>query len=367
MKKHISIIILSILSISLLFSGCQNSANAKSQTNSTEQKSTQKKIITDAAGEKVEIPSKINKIADGWPAHNEVVTMLGYGNKIVSTILSKKAMPWLYVVNPNMNKALVDFTNEDVDTEQLLKTKPDIVFLPLNSKSAAKIKELGIPAVQLNFTDYESLKQCFKLTGQILGSDAEKKSSEYISYLDNNLKKIKAVTDKIPEDKKLKVLHLTSFSPITVDGSNTMIDSWIKAAGGINAASEITGNNKEASMEQIIKWNPDVIIISSNTLTDTKSAVKNINDLYSNPQWSQIKAIQDKKIYINPSGAYLWDRYGADEALQFQWAAKTLYPSKFKNLNMTSITKTFYKDFLNYDLTTDQTNRMLKGLPPANN
>ena len=280
MKKirRVKSLIVIIFAAVFLLSGCGQSST--DSTNSSEK--SQQKVITDAAGQKVKIPAKINKIADSWPAHNEMVTMLGAGNKIVSTISTPKSVPWLYKVNPHMKSAVTDFTNESVNTEEVLKTKPDILFMPLNSKTAGKVKELGIPAVQLNFTDFDSMKKTVKLTGEILGGDSEKRADKYISYLDSKLKMVTDVTSKIPDSQKPKVLHIISFSPLTVDGKNTIIDSWIKAAGGINVASEITGNMKVTSTEQILKWNPDVIILGSNTLTDAKSAIKSVNQLTQN-------------------------------------------------------------------------------------
>lgn len=349
-----------ILAAVFLLGGCgQSSATS---TNSNEK--SQEKIITDAAGQKVKIPAKIDRIADSWPAHNEMLTMLGAGDKIVSTISTPQSVPWLYKVNPHMKNAVTDFTNETVNTEDVLKTKPNILFMPLNSKTAGKVKELGIPAVQLNFTDFDSMKKTVKLTGQILGGDSEKRADKYVSYLDSKLKMVTGVTSKIADSEKPKVLHIISFSPLTVDGKNTIIDSWIKAAGGTNAASEINGNMKEVSTEQILKWNPDVIILGSNTLTDAKSAIKSVDQLTQNSTWSQINAVKNKKVYTNPTGAFLWDRYGAEEALQIQWAAKTLHPDKFKNLDIVKETMNFYKTFLNYNLTEEEANKIINDQNP---
>ena len=47
---------------------------------------------------------------------------------------------------------------------------------------------------------------------------------------------------------------------LKVDGTNTIIDEWIRVAGGQNAVSK-AGNMLELNAEEIIKINPDVIII----------------------------------------------------------------------------------------------------------
>lgn len=352
------ILIIASLTIFLL-SGCSNS-NSSKKTEETPKTQT----ITDASGKKIEVPLKIEKIGDAWQAHNEVLCMLGSGNKIVSTILTEKMRPWLYKVNPNMKDAATVFETNSVNTEELLKTKPDIVFIPLNDKSADKVSELGIPAVQLNFTDFDGLKDCFKLTGNILGDDAKKRADDYVEYLDKKLDYITSITSKIPKEERPKVLHVTSLSPITVDGNNTIINAWIEAAGGINAASDVSGNNKEVSMEQVLQWNPDIIILSSNTLMKVSNGKKNIDQLLNDKAWQQVNAYKNNKVYFNPDGAFYWDRYSAEEALQIQWAAKTINPDKFQDIDIVKETRNFYKTFLNYDLSEEEANKIINDETP---
>lgn len=367
MKKFKISIVFIICSTFILLVGCSNTSSSSNNSNSTaaDTKPT-KQTITDVTGAKVEIPTTINAIGDGWPAHNEVLVMLGQGHKIVSTNKSDapKSRPWLAIVNPQMQKATTAFTNTEVNTEELLKTKPDIVFISQNSKIANTVTQIGIPVIQLMFTDFNGLKDTFKLSGKILGKDAEKKANNYVNYLDSKLNSIQAITSKIPEDQKPKVLHITALDPLTIDGSDTIIDNWIKVSGGINAASSVSGNMKVVSLEQILQWNPDVIIFSSNTATNSNDRSTAIEKLSKDSTWSKINAVKNNKMYVNPDGAFLWDRYGAEEALQIQWAAKTLYPDKFPNIDIYKETKYFYKTFLNYNLSDDETEKILKALPP---
>ncbi|MCH3964787.1 MAG: ABC transporter substrate-binding protein [Clostridium sp.] len=348
-----------IFSAVFLFAGC-----GKTSTNSgnTAQES-KGNVITDSTGAKVTVPEKINKIADAWPAHNEIVAMLGGSDKIVATIDSKKAYPWLYKVFPDMDKAKTIFTNTTVNTETLAQLKPDVLFMPTESKLLAKTKELGIPTVQLIFQNYDDLKKVVNTTAQVLGGDAKDKADKYNSYLDERLKAVKEVTSKIPDSQKPKILHIESFKPLTIDGQKTIVDDWIQAAGGKDAA-EIEGNKKPASMEQVLKWNPDIIIMGKSVLNDKNSPIKTLDQLYSNPQWSQVNAVKNKKVYVNPMGVFLWDRYGMESALQFQWLAKLLHPDEFKNLDMVKETQKFYKEFLNYDLTADDALKILNAQNP---
>ena len=71
-----------------------------------------------------------------------------------------------------------------------------------------------------------------------------------------------------------------------------------------------------------------------------------------------------KKVYVNPAGVFSWDRYGAEGALQILWAAKTLHPELFKDVDIAAETKKFYKEFLHYDLSDKEVGYILNGLDP---
>jgi iron complex transport system substrate-binding protein len=356
MKKFLSAFLAILLAAVITFSGCSGNKTSSTATDATTTTTTATtRTITDMAGVQVVIPTKINKIADAWRAHNEVVTMLGAGSKIVATCLTADTSPWLYKVNPQMKNAVVCFTT-DVNMEELIKSAPDIVFVSIGTKYIDKITSAGIPVVQLNFTDFDSLKQCYKLTGDILGTDTSKQADAYIAYLNSKMQMLSDITSKIPDASKPSVLHIASVNPIQVDGSNTIINSWIQLAGGKNAAIGVTGNFQAVSIEQILTWNPDKIILMNSAVgADT---------VFTDSTWAKVPAVKNNQIFRNPEGAFPWDRYSAEEALQIQWTAKTLNPDKFTSLDMVQETKNFYKTFMNYSLTSDEAQRILNGQKP---
>ncbi|MFL0195199.1 ABC transporter substrate-binding protein [Clostridium sp. WILCCON 0269] len=359
MKKKLALILFSIIIATLTLLGCSKQVS-ETQTSPKSDKIT----VTDSSGAKVEVPTNISRIADAWGAHNAVVAMLGSGDKIVATTLNAKLKPWLFKVTPKMNNAVTTFNVDatNINMEELIKTKPDILFMSTGNKNISKMSDLKIPVVQVSFKDFDSMKKCVKLTGDILGEEGKKRAQQYVSYLDNKINMISSVTSKIPEDQKLKVLHIADFSPLKVDGKDTIIDSWIKVSGGINAAGDVSGNAKEVSMEQILTWNPDVIIVSSTVGNADRK--KSLTEILNDETWKKTNAVQKGRVYVNPDGAFSWDRYSAEEALQIQWVAKTLYPEKFQSLDVGKETKWFYKTFFNYSLSDSEVQRILNGQPP---
>jgi iron complex transport system substrate-binding protein len=311
--------------------------------------------VVDVNGTATSVPDTIRRIADAWPAHNMVVYMLGYGDKIVATSVSKRMCPWFYRINPAMEKAVTCFApSGNHSMEELLKTKPDIVFLTRAHADADAIRRVGFTVIELSFSDFDGLQKCVLTTGDVLGGEARQKAEKYVAYLNMNIKKIQEVISGIPSNAKPKVLHITSLSPIMVSGSGMIMDAWIRLCGGVNAAAEVK-SSKQISPEQILLWNPDIIIYAG------ASTEINEQDVLSNPALKNTKAGKTGRIHVNPKGLFSWDRYSAEEALQIQWAAQKFYPDKFKDFDAVTETIAFYNTFFNYQLTKKDAELIIKG------
>ena len=83
-----------------------------------------------------------------------------------------------------------------------------------------------------------------------------------------------------------------------------------------------------------------------------------------NPKWQNIRAVQDGKVYLCPTGVAYWDG-GSEGVLFMEFLAKTIHPELFEDLDMVKEVKDYYSRFYNCDLTDDEANRILKALPPV--
>lgn len=317
------------------------------------------RIIQDMSGTSVRIPDHVGRIADAWPAHNEVVAMLGADRKVVATILSASKQPWLYKVAPGMNQAKTIFTpGNAVDTESLLQLRPDVLFAPTSDAHIRRLTDAGIPVIVLNFNNFDDLHRCFRLTAKVLGDQAPQRAETYLRDLDSRIALVQLRTSPLPASRRPRVLHIQGAAPLLVDGRDTIIDKWIRLAGGVNAADEISGNMKQVNVEQIIAWKPDVIILGSN-------AQNLAHTIETDPAWRSIPAVAQKRILINPVGAFPWDRYGAELSLQLLWAAQQLHPELFRDIDMPTEVSRFYSTYFSYHLDDQEINAILRGAPPA--
>jgi iron complex transport system substrate-binding protein len=339
--------------------GCGSSGSSSGSNSSSSQESTAEQAktqtVTDMSGKQAEVPTNPAKYADGWYAHNEITIMLTGAEGLVATHCAQKDYPWMYKVCPNMSKATATF-GKDFNFEDLAALEPQVIF-DSTDDLRDKAAEVGIPLVNCMFKTFDEMKQSIELTAQVFGGDAPSIAKKYNNELDQVLSEVKAKTDKLSDADRVSVMHGNSVYKLTIDGTDTIIDDWIKAAGGKNAVTESTKGNAQAqfTMEQVVAWNPDVII--------TGKAAE-VDQILNDPNWASISAVQNKKVYVNPKGVFGWDRYGVEELLQIQWAAATLHPELFGDLKIEQKVKDFYQTYLNYTLTDDEVKLILAAKNP---
>lgn len=314
-------------------------------------------VVTDMGGTEVTVPVEPKLYADAWYAHNEVTIMLTKAEGLVATHCTPKGQPWMFYCNENINGALQTF-GDDFNYEELVALGPQVVF---DSKDTMreKLGELGIPLVNCTFSTFEQMEQSITMSAQVFGGDAPAIAEKYNAELEQTVSDVKAVTDAIATEDRPKVMHGPSVYTYNLDGTGTIIDTWINAAGGVNVVDASTTGTAEASfsLEQIIAWNPDVII------TGTPSEV---DQILHDESWASISAVQKGQVYVNPKGVFGWDRYGVEELLQVPWAANLLHPDLFPDLDITQRVKDFYHTYLYYDLTDEEVKLILAaGNPPT--
>lgn len=358
--KSFKVVMLLTFAIVLgMFTACAKDAAVKnSETTVNVAEATEKKTrkVVDMKGNEVEIPEQVNTFVESWFAHNAVDVMLRNAEGMLVTCCDEPTYQWMYKVCGNMKKAKFAKFSDSMNLEEIISLNPDVVF-GSNEKYREMFTNVGIPFINCSFANYEEMKKSIKLTAEVFGGDAVAKADKYIAYLDTKLQEVKKVTDTVPEDKRTTIVHGSSVYKMGVDGRNTIINDWIGYSGGVNAAAnDIEGNLQTMTMEQLLLWDPDVIITG-----DTEDEVASI---MADESWKNLKAVKEARVYANPKGIFAWDRYGVEEALQFQWCSQKLYPELFKDFDIKAELKNFYKEFLNYDLTDDDAEKILRHQNP---
>lgn len=331
-----------------LLTGC-GSAKTASKSSSTE--STQKSLnITDLASRKVKLPESIQKISCIHPIPSHMVWRLT--PKKMASIDSQFKDRMLFMSDDEIKrlKSLPMtgvFNNGDMSTEQMLTIKPDLIIsLNKDTKLDTEEQSYGAPIVATSKDSLEQYEASWRLIGGIVGN--EKEGNELGDYWHSTISKVTSITKKIAKKDKLKVYYAQSGTTTTV-GNKTIMASIIRLAGGINLYDDISiskadeqNESVNTSMEQILSWNPDVIIAKTGKIRD---------QILSNPQWQNTNAVKNKRVYATLKYEML-DRI--QSLMGLVWAADTLYPKKVK-LDLAEETKKFYyKVYLTKNITDQQ-------------
>ncbi|QQX91702.1 ABC transporter substrate-binding protein [Gluconobacter sphaericus] len=290
------------------------------------------------------------RIVEGWYAHNATLIMLGAQDRIVGTVARPAMLPWMFHLVPELAEAeTLDPGN--LNAEELLALHPDLVFVTSSGHSAGALIRAGLNVAPEGFDRFDTMLDCVDGTATLLQTPiAAKRAQAYRSAF------LQVISQAPTNPQGPRVLHVESLKPLRVDGDDSIIDQWIRSAGGLNAAQGIHGNKQPVSIEQVLSWNPDILIVAANA-GDPEALKKD-------PVWSKIKAVQSGRIYRNPTGLFPWDRYGPELMLQVIWARQIVQTGQVNVPAMIRSIRSFYHDFYGISLSADDAQRMLDALPP---
>lgn len=353
-RKFSALILISICFGITMLTGCTNYLGNNKNTNSEEAT----REVTDMSGRKVTIPTKVDKVCS--LSNNTTVDLYTIApEKLVGLSFSPKADAKKYLDENFFNLPVIGTTSDKkLDYESVLKLKPDLIVCSDEDEvypADDLQKQLNIPVVKVD-TDLESTDKVYEFLGDCLGK--QERAKELADYSRETLDKISKLVKKIPEDKKIKVYYAEGATGLQTDISGNVHTEVLDFVSGKNVAdiSETkTGSMANVSMEQVLAWDPDIIFEGA-----TASKGDFYNKVFSDPNWSNLKAVKNKKIYKIPALPFnVFDRPpSAARILGIEWLANLLYP-EYVNLNINEETKVFYKKFYNYNLTDEDVQALL--------
>ncbi|NTW28217.1 MAG: ABC transporter substrate-binding protein [Coriobacteriia bacterium] len=217
-------------------------------------------------------------------------------------------------------------------------------------------KQTGIPVVCIDGS-MDKISNAYRKLGTILGK--EKEAEKLASYCENTLDAVQKAVETVPQDKRVSVYYAEGPKGLQTEPEASQHAVAFKLAGAKNAAVGVAvGASKgmsEVSLEQVLAWNPQVIIAWDDVLRGGADEL-----IRTNRDWATISAVKNGLVYTMPNVPFSWcDRPPAvNRFLGVQWLANTLYPNAYK-VDMVSVTKEFYSLFYHVDLTDSQAKELL--------
>lgn len=372
MKKHrqlLALLICLVMSVSLLTGYSETKAATEEPTQSAEQDATQEtaetREITDMSGRKVTVPAaeNIESVFSAGPVAAIFLYM----------VAPDKLLGWNYELN-DVEKSIIlekyqDLPNfgmgDSVNYEAVIAANPTIAINSgkindaMVSDCDALSESLGIPVVAVD-NELNNSAEAFRFMGELFG--VEDHAEELAQYAEQVFTDINALSD-IPEEKKVSVYFGNGEDSLETAPRGSQHAQILDAINAVNVADLELGDGSrvQISAEQLLAWDPDVIVVNGEPKAD-KSGSSAAEDILSNPDYASLKAVQDQKVYGTPNAPFSWvDRpAGPNRLIGMRWFSALIYPEYIKCDINEEIHK-FFDLFYHVDLSDEQLENVLKG------
>jgi len=296
-KKFILFLVVAIiLAVGLIEVVRRQNSKQTSENNSTQNKSSFPREITDSSGAKLIIKEKPQRIVSQMLGTDEILLAICEPQRIAA--LHKLVDDPKY--SPVTEEAKQIKGRVASEVEPILQLKPDLVFVASFSRAELVdlLKAANAPVFRFaNFDKIDDIKTNIRTVGFAIGE--EEKAEKLVAQMEEELKKIKA---EIPKDAPKPRVISFGLSGGSTAGKDTLFDDVLNFLGAINAATENGVNSyTNISTEQLTKWNPDVIVASTGN-NDFETVKKNYLD---NPAIAATNAGKNKRIIVIPSSIFL--------------------------------------------------------------
>lgn len=216
------------------------------------------------------------RVVSVLPSYTEIIFELGAGDNLVGvTNFCNKPK------EAEKISKVGDYLNPDI--EAIYRLRPDIIFIGEWKNNIiekfSKNKRVRIVVIPQE-KSVEDIYTTIKIIAKYLGK--EKKASEII-------KKMKDEISKAVKVKKFKKVYVEVDRDMWTCGSSSFISDIISKAGGVNIFNDINKSYFKTSWEEVIKRNPDVIILMSG---DSKE------DFLKRQMSDRISAVKSSKVFV---------------------------------------------------------------------
>ncbi|MCI8399051.1 MAG: ABC transporter substrate-binding protein [Oscillibacter sp.] len=280
--------------------------------------------FTDSLGRTVSLPAEVDRVALSGPMAQIVLFALCPDRLVgLSSAWTEDAEAYLDPAYFNMPEIGQLYGGKGaLNLETLLASGAQVV-VDVGEPKGKMAEELdalqeqsGVPFVHVTAT-IDTMDGAYRMLGELLGMEAE--AEELAAYCASVYARI---VDILGQVGRKKVLYIAGEAGLNVIAKGSfhaeIIDFMADNLAAVDEPSSL-GTGNEVDMEQLLNWNPDVILFAPDSVYETVGA---------DPAWQTITAVQNGAYYEVPMGPYNWMGFppSVQRLLGMLWAAKVLYP-----------------------------------------
>jgi iron complex transport system substrate-binding protein len=247
------------------------------------------------AGDTVRLAVPAARVASLQPTTTELLFAIGAGDRIVGRTTWCDA-PAEALALPNLGDGL------DPNLEAIVAAQPDLVLLypsALNDAAAARLGELGIPALRLRTDRLADVPRLARLLGRATGRDAA--GDSVAARFERDLAAATTMRTDGPS-----VFILAWDQPLTTIGAGSFLSEVVERAGGRNVFAELASSAAPVSLEAVTARDPSLVLVPSAEVRDTTIR----------PEWNVVRAFRERRVLYVTGSEYLRPTPRAPEAVR---------------------------------------------------
>lgn len=244
------------------------------------------------------------------------------------------------------------------DKEVLLRAKFDKAFTltgdhKQGNDALSVLKKLGIPTVALPARTLQENIVMFRAMG--IEFEVPERGEALAAYGENALARVAGWMKDLPESKRVRIYMAQDVDGLTTTCAGGIRSEVFDLAGAVNVHA-CPENMRETiikiSFEQILRYDPDVILINHPTFMDRFPR---------DTRWHQLRAAKTGNVFFVPHEPFSWmDRPASFmRFIGAQWLAETLHPDRCE-MDMEAETDKFLRLFFRLELSPEEIRSILK-------
>ena len=313
--------------------------------------------VTDATGRSLLIPAKVERVFPAGPPAAILLYTLA-PDLLLGWPRANRPEECAYMLpdvcaKPEIGR--ITGRGNTANLETVIALKPDLI-LDVGSTRATFVslaervqEQTGIPYALLDGR-FDAIPATYRKFGALIGrqTDAEKLAR----YAENTLQTIEGRIVGIRRGERPRVYYARGPRGLVTGLGHSINVETIEMLAQ-NVAGEQRGGLANVSIEQVLLWNPEVIV------TIDKDFAANVR---SDPAWASVSAVKTGRVHLSPKMPFGWVDFppSVNRLIGLWWLAKILYPGKFPE-DLTKLTRDFYMMFYHRTPTNEQIAQVLAG------
>ncbi len=224
------------------------------------------------------------------------------------------------------------------NAESLMLLNPKMIFIKTGTDhNYSELKKSGVEVVSFDFETIEDIFSGVSIMGGKL--KMENRAESLVQYFKNVLDETRKNVEKKSKLTSKPRVYYANSNIYNSMGRGMYQNFLIETAGGVSVTSNSSGSKIQISVEELIKYDPQIIITAA-YCSDTPDMIMK------NDKLKDLSAVKNKKIFVMPRYVTSWDMPAPESILGVIWLAQK-FDSNLK-LDLNKQMKDFYLLF--YDI-----------------